>query len=52
MKKNITVVGYFAAMLGILYYVFLVPEPTNKQIVYTVFYAMVIIVLSIQREEN
>lgn len=52
MKKFITVVGYFAAMVGILYYVFLVPEPTNKQVMYAIFYAMVIVVLSIQKEEN
>jgi hypothetical protein len=45
-------VGYFAALVGILYYVFIVPEPTNKQIIYTIFYATVIIILSIQREEN
>ena len=52
MKKFITVVGYYAALIGVLYYVFLVPEPTNKQLSYLIFEAMVIIILSIQKEEN
>ena len=52
MKKFISAVGYLAVLVGILYYVFLVPEPTNKQVMYAIFYAMVIIVLSIQKEEN
>jgi len=52
MKKFISAVGYLAAVVGILINVFLVPEPTNKQIVLTIFYAMVIVVLSIQKEEN
>ena len=52
MKKFIANVGYLAALVGILYNVFLVPEPTNNQVVRTIFYAMVIIILSIQKDQN
>ena len=52
MKKFISAVGYLAALVGILYYVFLVPEPTNKQLAFLIFYAMVIVILSIQKDQN
>ena len=52
MKKFITNVGYLAALVGVLYYVFLVPELTNKQLAFLIFEVMVIIILSIQKDQN
>jgi hypothetical protein len=52
MKKFISYLGYFASLIGLLYYVFFVDEPTNKQLMSAIFYSVVIIVLSIQKEQN
>lgn len=51
MKQFITSVGYLAALSTLLYLLFLVSEPTNKQVISAIFSATVIIVISIQRDE-
>lgn len=52
MKKFISAVGYLAALAGVLINVFFIPEPTNRQVVLTIFYAMVIVILSIQKDQQ
>jgi len=51
-KKLIANIGYLFAILSVLYYIFFVPEPTNKQIMYFIFNTLIIIVLSIQKDNQ
>lgn len=52
MKKFLTYAAYFGALGSLLHLLFMVPEPTNKHLLMAIFYAVVIITTSIQREEQ
>jgi uncharacterized membrane protein len=51
-KKLIANIVYVFAFLSILYYLLLVPEPTNKQLMYFIFHNVAIIILSIQKNNQ
>lgn len=51
MKKFLTNIGFLAALVNIMYLLFLIDEPTNKHVISAIFSAMVIVVVSIQRDE-
>lgn len=51
MKKFIMWLTYLVSLGSLLYMIFEIPEPTNKQMLIALFNVMVIIVLSIQRED-
>lgn len=52
MKKFLTFVAYFASLGSLVYMLFTVPEPTNRHLLMAIFDAVVIITISIQREEQ
>lgn len=52
MKKIISVLAYLASLIGLLYYVFFIPEPTNKQIMYAIIFAINICISSIQKDQE
>ena len=52
MKRFISFVAYFTALGSLIYMLFAVPEPTNKHLLRAIFDAVVIITISIQKEEQ
>jgi hypothetical protein len=52
MKRFIMFVTYFLALGSLIYMLFIVPEPTNKHLLMAIFDAVVIITISIQKEEQ
>ena len=51
MKKFMNNVSFLASLIGMLHTMFLVPEPNSKQVVLCIFYAAVIIITALRREE-
>lgn len=51
MKKFLLNVGYLASLVNLLYLMFILDEINGKHIISAVFSAMVIITVSIQRED-
>ena len=51
MKNLLSNVSFLASLVGMLYTIFLVKEPTAKQVVLCIFYAAIIIITSLRREE-
>jgi cell shape-determining protein MreD len=51
MKRFIVGIIYLVSLVSLLHTLFAVPEPTNHQLLVSLFHVMVIIIISIQREE-
>jgi len=52
MKRFIMFVIYFLALINLIYMLLNVHEPTNKHLLMAIFDAVVIITISIQKEEQ
>ncbi len=51
MKKFLLSVGYLAGLVNLLYLMFILDEVNGKHIISAIFSAMVVITVSIQRED-
>lgn len=52
MKKIIAFIAYISALLSLTYILFMVDEPTNKQLFMSIFDSLVIIQLTLQQKEE
>jgi len=51
MKRFIAGIIYLISLVSIIHMLLAVPEPTNHQILVSLFHTMIVIIISIQREE-
>jgi len=51
-KRLMGNIGYLSSFIGVLYYLFFVPDPTNKQLLYFISCCMSLIILSIQKDNQ
>lgn len=51
MKNILSNLSFLASLVGMLYTMFLVPEPNSKQIVLCIFYASIIVITALRKEK-